>query len=126
MNIFKKIYCRAYQFGFRILLPILPYRQPKILKSYQEIVDVLKQNNKKSVLLFTDKGVRGLGLSKNLEECIKSSGLSLTQTQRQTMLKVHTNFLKGKTATASLPLAEVLLWIAQRPQGHGLQDQTKL
>ncbi len=78
MNIFKKIYCRAYQFGFRILLPILPYRQPKILKSYQEIVDVLKQNNKKSVLLFTDKGVRGLGLSKNLEECIKSSGLSLT------------------------------------------------
>lgn len=29
MNLFKKIYCRIYQFAFHLALPVLPYREPE-------------------------------------------------------------------------------------------------
>lgn len=73
MNIFKKLYCRTYQTAFRLLLPVLPYREPKILNSNEEILDVLKQNQITSVMLVTDKGIRGLGLTKPLEELLNKN-----------------------------------------------------
>ncbi len=73
MNFFKKAYCRTYQGVFRMLLPLLPYHTPKLLKDYAELVSLLKSENKKSVLLVTDKGVRGLGLTKPLEKEIEKS-----------------------------------------------------
>lgn len=68
MNFFKRIYCRVYQTIFRISLPFLPYREPGILKSENEVVDVLKRNAIKSVLLVTDKSIFGLGLTTALEQ----------------------------------------------------------
>ena len=47
MNFFKKLYCRTYQTIFRIAIPILPYREPKILNNNGELVDVLKEQNVK-------------------------------------------------------------------------------
>ena len=47
MNIFKKFYCRAYQTVFRILLPVLPYREPKILGGMGDVADLLKKEGKK-------------------------------------------------------------------------------
>ena len=41
MNIAKKVFCRIYQFAFHIALPVLPYREPKILKSNTEIAKEL-------------------------------------------------------------------------------------
>ena len=38
MNLFKKIFCRVYQFAFHAALPVLPYREPVILKSTDEII----------------------------------------------------------------------------------------
>lgn len=78
MNILKKFYCRAFQICFRLALPILPYREPKLLKSYNDLVDTLKSNGKQSVLFVTDKSIRALGLTKNLEDVILNSGLHLT------------------------------------------------
>lgn len=78
MNILKKIYCRAFQICFRVALPILPYREPKLLKNYNDLVDTLKSNGKQSVLFVTDKSIRTLGLTKNLEDVISNSGLHLT------------------------------------------------
>ncbi len=78
MNIFKKFYCRTYQGVFKMLLPVLPYREPKLLKNGDEIVSVLKENKFESVLLVTDKGIRGLCLTKELEEKIKESGIKLS------------------------------------------------
>ncbi|MGN0798747.1 MAG: iron-containing alcohol dehydrogenase [Christensenellales bacterium] len=78
MNIFKKIYCRAFQICFRLALPILPYREPKLLKNYEELVDVLKDKGKQSILFVTDKSIRGLGLTKNLEDTVLKAGLELT------------------------------------------------
>ena len=78
MNIFKKFYSRAYQFAFKCMLPILPYREPEILKSNEEIVFLLKQKNIESVLLVTDKGIRNLGLTKALEEAIVKAEINLS------------------------------------------------
>lgn len=70
MNIFKKACCRTYQTLFRIILPVLPYREPKILNSNNEILQVLQNNKIESVMLVTDKGIRNLGLTKSLEELV--------------------------------------------------------
>ena len=45
MNILKKIYCRIYQNIFKIALPLMPYRKPKILESTEDIVNILYENN---------------------------------------------------------------------------------
>ena len=78
MNFFKKLYCRTYQSAFRLMLPILPYRQPNALGNNEEIVDVLCENNVESVILVTDKGIRGLGLTNALEKAITDSGIKLS------------------------------------------------
>ena len=70
-------YCRAFQICFRVALPILPYREPKLLKNYNDLVDTLKSNGKQSVLFVTHKSIRTLGLTKNLEDVISNSGLHL-------------------------------------------------
>ena len=78
MNIAKKIYCRTFQGVFKMLLPFLPYRQPKLLSSYDEIVSVLKQNNVNNILIVTDKGINGLGLTKSLENDLKANSISVS------------------------------------------------
>ena len=42
MNIVKKIYCRSVQSMFRIILPILPYKNPQILNSINNIPKLAK------------------------------------------------------------------------------------
>ncbi len=78
MKIFKRIYCRIYQSIFKILIPFLPYRQPKILKKDDEVINVLKGNRIKSVLLVTDKGIRGLKLTESIEKAIIENDISLS------------------------------------------------
>ena len=78
MNLFKKFYCRTYQTVFRIILPILPYREPVLLKSNTEIIDVLKKHKKTSVLLVTDRAIRNLQLTQSLEAEIQANDIKLT------------------------------------------------
>ena len=77
MNIFKSIYCRIYQTCFRIALPFLPYRQPKILESNDELTEMLKSKNLSRPLLVTDKTIRGLGLTSNIEQKLKESNINV-------------------------------------------------
>lgn len=78
MNIFKKLYCRTFQTAFKLMLPFLPYRQPKILNNNNEVVEVLNQNKIENVLLITDKGIKSLGLTNSLEEHIKNQKINLS------------------------------------------------
>lgn len=78
MNIFKKFYCRTFQIAFRVMLPILPYREPQILDNNNDVIDVLKQNKISSVLLVTDKGIKNIGLTKPLEEKISVAQINLS------------------------------------------------
>lgn len=77
MNIFKRLYCRTYQGIFKLALPILPYREPKLLNSNEEVINVLLSKNINNILLITDKSIKGLGLTKSLEETIKTNKLNL-------------------------------------------------
>lgn len=78
MNIFKKLYSRTFQTIFKIAIPFLPYHEPKILKTDDDVVSVLKDKNKKSVILITDKSIRSLGLTKSLEDAITNSKIKLS------------------------------------------------
>jgi len=77
MNIFKVFYCRCYQGIMRLMLPFLPYREPKILETNADVVKTLKELNHNNVLLVTDKGIKNLGLTQKLEEEIKKAKLNL-------------------------------------------------
>lgn len=78
MNLFKALYCRTYQTAMRLILPVLPYHEPQLLKSYAHLLQILKSNGKQSVLLVTDKGIRNLGLTKSLEKKITKQKINLT------------------------------------------------
>lgn len=75
MNLFKKAYCRIFQGVFKLALPVLPYKDPKIIDKVQDIPTVLKQNGKLKPLIVTDKTVRSLGLTILLEEKLVAEGL---------------------------------------------------
>lgn len=70
MGVFKKIYCRIFQQCFHVMIPLLPYRQPKILENMEEVIDSLKKEKLEKVLLVTDRSIRGLGLTKNLKKSL--------------------------------------------------------
>lgn len=67
MNPLFRLYCRTFQLGFRLALPLLPYREPKPLTGMAAIVPLLRRKKIRSVLLVTDTSIRGLGLTKTLE-----------------------------------------------------------
>lgn len=73
MNIFKKVYCRVFQFCFKVALPILPYREPEILEGMSHIANVLNDKKLNSVLIVTDKGISLLGLLNDLKKALKES-----------------------------------------------------
>ena len=73
MFIFKKIGCRAYQIAFRAVLPILPYREPKIMPRCEDIADVLIFEKATSVLVVTDVGIVKNKLLFPVEEALKKS-----------------------------------------------------
>lgn len=76
MNIFRKFYCRTYQQIFHIAIPFMPYREPKILENMDEVVKILKKEKIDKVMLATDKSIRGLGLTKELEDALTRANLS--------------------------------------------------
>lgn len=84
MKCLKKIYCRVFQLGFRIALPVLPYRNPKQLDGIDKIPALLTEKGKTSVLLVVDHTVRGLGLTAGLEEGIKEAGIKLNIYEQKT------------------------------------------
>ncbi|MGM9641154.1 MAG: iron-containing alcohol dehydrogenase [Faecousia sp.] len=73
----KKAYCRIYQWAFHLALPVLPYREPVLLHSVAEICPVLKEKGIRSVLMVTDGGLRGAGVTKPAEDCLTDAGIRL-------------------------------------------------
>ena len=78
MNIFSKAYCRVYQTIFKWLIPYMPYREPEILNSTSDVRGILEKNNVNRVLLVTDKGIRGLNLTENLEKDLKENDIKVS------------------------------------------------
>lgn len=78
MNTAKKLYSRAFQTVMRVAIPLFPYREPKLLDGIDAIPQLLKAKNIEKVMLVTDKGIRGLGLTEPLEKVLESSGVPCT------------------------------------------------
>lgn len=75
MHIFKALWCRLYQTMFKMLLPVLPYREPQILQNYDELVFEFKRNNIERCLLVTDASLNKIGLTKGLENTLNQHGI---------------------------------------------------
>lgn len=75
MNIFKKAFCRAYQFAFHIALPVLPYREPKILKNTEELTYEIKRNKYSVPLIITDEFLYQSGAVNDIEKSFSENGI---------------------------------------------------
>ncbi len=76
MNIFYKLYCRTYELFFKIGLPFLPYKDPKIIDRLIDIVQVLDKEKKRKPLIVTDETIYNLGLVKPLEDSLNNSNIN--------------------------------------------------
>ncbi|MCR5773979.1 MAG: iron-containing alcohol dehydrogenase [Lachnospiraceae bacterium] len=75
MNVWKKLYCRVFQFAFKAAIPILPYRDPSEMASVDEVPLLLEKLGRQRVLLVTDKVLRENGVTERLERKLKEAGI---------------------------------------------------
>ncbi|MBQ8540301.1 MAG: iron-containing alcohol dehydrogenase [Clostridia bacterium] len=78
MNSIMKFYCRAFQFCFKMAIPILPYRNPRVLHSVSGVGKALKKKGYDNVLIVTDKVIRDIEFFKKLEEGLKEHDIIYT------------------------------------------------
>ncbi len=76
MNTFKKIYCRIFQSCFKLVIPILPYRTPEILKSTSLISHICMDNHISKVMVITDFTVYQLGILNRMCEHLDHHSIS--------------------------------------------------
>jgi alcohol dehydrogenase class IV len=70
MNLGKKIFCRVFQKVMHLLIPLFPYREPKLLKDIEEIINILETKNIQNIMLVTGKRIRCSGLTESLEKLL--------------------------------------------------------
>ena len=75
MNIFNKVFCRCFKKVMHWIIPLFPYREPKVLNEISELILVLKEKNINSLILVTDKVIRNIGLTSSLEETLKENNI---------------------------------------------------
>ncbi len=78
MNRLKQVYCRSFQTAFKLALPFLPYRKPKIAGSVRELPEIIRKHKCSHVLVITDAGIRRLGLTGRMEQSFKDAGIPYT------------------------------------------------
>ena len=60
---------------FKIALPFLPYRKPKVIGSVKALPDIILKKKCSKVLIITDSGIRKLGLTRRLEKALDAAGI---------------------------------------------------
>ena len=75
MNTIKKIYCRSFQIALKTVLPVLPYRDPKLLHSVAELPAEFHKKNIQKVLIVTDKWLNSTGMLESLKESLTKEGI---------------------------------------------------
>ncbi len=75
MSLARKIWCRMYQIAFRLILPILPYRQPKLFNSYIDMANKIKEEKINKVIIVTDESLVKLGLLNDMTNALKDNGI---------------------------------------------------
>ena len=75
MNPVREAYCRAYQAAFKAAIPVMPYREPFILDSTDEIAALCVVLGIDSILVVTDEGISKLGLCDSTLEWCEAAGV---------------------------------------------------
>ena len=78
MNPIKKVFCRCFQTVLRLALPILPYRDPKVLHSVRDVPGCLQEKKLTSVLIVTDGFLHISGMLEPLKKALKDNGVQYT------------------------------------------------
>ena len=68
MHLIETIFCRTFQTVFKLAIPILPYRTPKVLRSVQEIPACLREKGLGNVLIVTDGFLHKSGMLEPMKE----------------------------------------------------------
>ena len=76
MNPLQAAFCRTYQTVFRLALPVLPYRDPKVLTTVNEAAQMLADQGYKHPFIVTDKTIHKLGLINELKGALSARGLA--------------------------------------------------
>lgn len=58
MNLFKRIYCRSFQFVMKVAIPFLPYRIPKILNNLEDCIAILQKKKINKICIVTDENIK--------------------------------------------------------------------
>ena len=75
MFFLKKIGCRAFQLAFRAALPILPYREPKVVTACAELGPVFEAEKTTAALVVTDAGIVKNGLTAPVADVLRENGI---------------------------------------------------
>lgn len=76
MNIFKKIYCRIVHLSFKIILPLLPYKDPLVYDSINNLNEVITKNSLKKPLVITGPHIYQSGLTNVLLDELKKNNIA--------------------------------------------------
>ena len=76
MNLICAAGCRVFQTVFKLAIPLLPYREPKILNHVKEVPAVLKEQGISCVLIVTDAFLHGSGLLDPLKQALRDAGIA--------------------------------------------------
>lgn len=77
MNIVEKVYCRLYQFCFRLAGPFLPYTKPIVHYDCKAIPNILIQHQIDTVLVVTDQGIQNSGILAPVVDLLTQNGINL-------------------------------------------------
>ena len=78
MDTLQKAGCRVFQTGLKLVIPILPYRSPRVLSSVQEIPAILKAQGICRVLLVNDGFLHLSGMLEPLKKALADNGIAYT------------------------------------------------
>ena len=78
MDPIRQAWCRAYQTAFRAALPVMPYREPYILDSTDDITALCNVLGIDSIIIVTDEGISKLGLCNKTIEFCEAAGVRVT------------------------------------------------
>ena len=71
----KRFFCRTVQFGFRVALPLLPYREPKLFPSMDGISEILSKHRPAAALIVTTAGSVRRGLIAPITDALDARGI---------------------------------------------------
>lgn len=78
MHPIKKAACRGFQTVFKLAIPLLPYRPPKVVDSVQAVPGLLRERGIQRVLLVTDGFLHISGMLEPLKKALADGGIFYT------------------------------------------------